>query len=364
MKIQEIVYELESMAPPALQEAYDNSGLMVGEPATECTGALLTLDITEAVIEEAAELGANLIIAHHPIWFQARKRLNGEDLVSRCILLAIRKNIALYSIHTNLDNVISGVNGVIAQKLGLKNVKILDPKPAVLSKLIVYVPKDFSDKLLNALFQAGAGKIGAYDECAFVSEGTGSFRPLDTANPYTGTIGQREQVIENRVEVVFPSWLKNRVIAAMYQAHPYEEVAWQLFRTENTLQEYGSGMVGELEFDLPKQEFLALVKKAFKTGGIRYSDKQGDYVRKIAVGGGACSFLIPNALRANADAFVTADISYHKFFDGEDRMMILDIGHFESEQFTPSLIHEVLSKKFANFALHLSKIRTNPVQYY
>jgi dinuclear metal center YbgI/SA1388 family protein len=364
MKIQEILNELEYLAPPALQESYDNSGLMVGEPGIECTGALLTLDITEAVIEEAAHLGVNLIIAHHPIWFQARKRLNGEDLVSRCILLAIRKNIALYSIHTNLDNVLSGVNQVIAQKLGLKNLKILDPKPALLLKLVVYVPKDYSEKLLNALFQAGAGKIGAYDECAFVSEGIGSFRPSDSAKPFSGTAGVREQAQENRVEVIFQSWLKNRVIAAMYQSHPYEEVAWQLFRTENTLGEYGSGMIGELEHDLPKQEFLALVKEAFKTGGIRYADKQGEFVRKIAVCGGSGSFLIPNALRAKADALLTADISYHKFFDGEGRMMILDIGHFESEQFTPLLIHEVLSKKFTNFALHLSKIRTNPVQYY
>lgn len=364
MKIQEIINELESMAPPALQESYDNSGLMVGEPGLECKGALLTLDITEAVIEEASEKGLNLIIAHHPIWFQARRRLNGEDLVSRCILLAIRKNIALYSIHTNLDNVLSGVNRVIGERLGLKNLKILDPKPALLLKLVVYVPKDYSDQLLNALFQAGAGKIGAYDECAFVTEGIGSFRPSDAANPFLGTAGVREQAQEHRVEVVFPLWLKNRVIAAMHQAHPYEEVAWQLFRTENAIGAFGSGMVGELEADLSKQEFLERVKKAFQTGGIRYSDKKGETVRKIAICGGSGSFLIPNALRANADALVTADVSYHKFFDGEDRMMILDIGHFESEQFTPLLIHEVLSKKFANFALHLSKIRTNPVQYY
>jgi len=364
MKIQEIINELESIAPPALQESYDNSGLMVGEPGIECTGALLTLDITEAVIEEAAELGVNLIIAHHPIWFQARKRLNGEDLVSRCILFAIRKNIALYSIHTNLDNVLSGVNQVIAQKLGLRNLKILDPKPALLLKLVVYVPKDYSEKLMNDLFQAGAGNIGSYDECAFISEGIGSFRPSELANPFLGTSGVRERVQENKVEVIFPYWLKNRVIAAMYQSHPYEEVAWQLFRTENTIGAYGSGMIGELAHDLPKHEFLALVKGAFKTGGIRYSDKQGAYVRKIAVCGGAGSFLIPNALRVNADVLVTADISYHKFFEGEDRMMILDIGHFESEQFTPLLIHAELSKKFTNFALHLSKIRTNPVQYY
>lgn len=364
MKIKDVIAVLEAYAPAPLQESYDNSGLMVGEPDTHCTGALITLDITEEIIHEAAYTGCNLIIAHHPIWFQARKRLNGEDLVSRCILLAIRNNIALYSIHTNLDNVQHGVNQVIARRLGLTRLQILDPKPATLAKLEVYVPVTHTEELLAALFAAGAGRIGHYAECSFQTNGKGTFLPLEEANPFSGVIGIRENAEEVKVEVVFPVWEKNKILKAMYQAHPYEEVAWQLFRTENSIAAFGSGMVGEWEEAISKTEFLEKVREAFGTGGIRYSDKKGDAVRKIALCGGAGSFLIPNALRAGADALVTADVTYHKFFEGEDRMMILDIGHFESEQFTPALIYEVLSGNFPNFALHLSKIRTNPVQYF
>ncbi len=364
MTIQEIIRELERLAPPSLQESYDNSGLMVGEAYLECTGALISLDITESIIEEAERLGCNLIVAHHPIWFQARKRLNGEDYVSRSILLAIRKGIALYSIHTNLDNVFQGVNLVIAQRLGLRQIKILDPKPGLMLKLEVFVPETHVEAVLESLFQAGGGNFGEYDECSFRVSGKGSFRPSNQANPFIGKAGIREEVSEAKIELVFPAFKKNAIIQAMLGAHPYEEVAFQVLKTENLIQEYGSGMIGVLEQTMTKGEFLARVKEEFYTGNIRYADKEEEGIRRVAVCGGAGSFLIPNALKAGADAFITGDISYHKFFDGEGKMMILDIGHYESEQFTPKLIHEELSKKFTNFALHLSKIRTNPVQYY
>jgi dinuclear metal center YbgI/SA1388 family protein len=364
MTFRHLIQELEQWAPPALQESYDNSGLMVGEAATLCTGALLTLDITEAIIQEAEDRGCNLILAHHPIWFQPRKRLNGEDLVSRCILMAARKNIGLYSIHTNLDNVQHGVNKVIADRLGLKQVKILDPKSGLIGKLVVYVPETHREVVLSALFEAGAGNIGKYQDCSFQVSGTGTFRPLAEANPYIGISGRLESVSETQIEVIFPIWAKNKILQAMYGAHPYEEVAYQVFKTENSISEYGAGMIGTLDTAIPKQEFLQLVRNAFQTGNIRYADKTGDSVQKIAICGGSGSFLISRAMQMGADALVTADVTYHKFFEGEGKMMILDIGHYESEQFTPWLIHEYLSEKFPNFALHLSKIRTNPVQYF
>lgn len=364
MKIQDIIQVLDNFAPPALQESYDNSGLMVGEPGKECSGVLISLDLTEDVVEEAFRRGCNLIVSHHPIWFQARKRLNGEDYVSRVILSAIRKEIGLYSIHTNLDNVHSGVNRVICERLGLQNTRILDPKGGLLMKLVTYVPESHTQPVLDALYSAGAGAIGAYDECSFVSEGEGSFRPLNQANPFIGTIGQREIVREKKVELVFHSWHKSKIINALISSHPYEEVAWQIFRIENASAEYGSGQIGTLENPMGKMDFLALVKEKFECGGIRYADANLETIRTVAVCGGSGSFLIPAAMRAGADVLLTGDVTYHKFFDGEGRMMILDIGHFESEQFTSTLILEILSGKFPNFALHLSEIRTNPVHYY
>jgi len=364
MKLQEIIKTIEDYAPPALQESYDNSGLMVGEPDMQVTGALLTLDITEDIIREAIQKGCNLIVAHHPIWFQPRKRLNGEDFVSRCILLAIRNHIALYSVHTNLDNVHTGVNKVIADRLGLRSTHILSPRPGTLCKFTTYVPEAHKESLLEALFAAGAGHIGEYDECSFSTQGEGSYRPSAQAQPFEGQANIRSLVSEVKIELVFPHWLEKRVIQALFSAHPYEEVAYQVIKTENSIQQMGSGLIGEFTAPIPKMEFLQKVKETFDCGGIRYADSGHTHIQKIAICGGAGAFLIPHALRKGADAFLTADITYHKFFEAEGRMLLMDIGHFESEQFTPLLLNTILSEKFPNFALHLSEIRTNPVHYY
>ena len=365
MIFQEVCKILEQWAPPSLQESYDNSGLITGEPETQITGILVSLDLTESVIEEAIQRNCNFIISHHPIWFQARKRLIGEDFVSRCLLKAIRAGIGLYAIHTNLDNVSWGVNRKIGERLGLSDLKVLSPRGDTLLKLEVYVPEVALVSVRKALFAAGAGHIGDYDECSFSFQGAGTFRPLTGANPYQGEIGKTENTPEWKIELILPQWLKGKVVKALKAAHPYEEVAFQIWNLNQSVEQYGAGMIGKFPVPMEKQKFLQLVKTTFNCGGIRYAERDGeDKIQIVAFCGGSGSFLIPQALAAGADAFVTADITYHKFFENEQRMLLLDIGHFESEQYTPELIVEYLSEKIVTFAVHLSAIQTNPIHYY
>jgi dinuclear metal center YbgI/SA1388 family protein len=364
MRISNLLSVLHSFAPPDLAESYDNPGLLVGDPQTEVTGILINLDMTEAVIREAHQRGCNVVVAHHPILFTALKKLSGSDYVSRALRLAIKLDVALIAVHTNLDNVRQGVNHRMAQQLGLVNTRILSPKPATLRKLEVYVPVEHRVALLQALWKAGAGQIGNYGEASFSSEGQGTFLPLEGANPAIGGVGQHETVLESRIEVVFPAHLKGAVLAAMRAAHPYEEVAHQVIATENSIADIGAGLVGDLPSPLGKRAFLEKVRQAFGCGGIRYADAPLDEVSRVALCGGSGSFLTSAALRAGAQAFVTADVTYHKFFDNEDRMLLLDVGHHESEQYTSALISDVLLKSFPNFAVHLSETLTNPVKYF
>lgn len=364
MKYKSIQKALHQWAPSSLAESYDNVGLIVGDPETECTGVLINLDVTEDLLDEAVAKGANLVLTHHPIWFGPRKRLNGEDYVSRIIIKAIKHDIGLLACHTNLDNVRHGVNAEIGRRLGIKSPSILSPKRDLVLKLSTYVPLAQRMALLDALFAAGAGRIGNYDRAAFAVDGEGTFRPLEGAQPAIGEVGRQEWVAESMVEVVFPAFLKGQVIGALHAAHPYEVPAYQVVSTQNAYEEVGSGMVGKLASPMKKADFLSLVKEAFDCGGIRYADYPGEMIERVAWCGGAGSFLTGAALRSGADAFVTGDITYHKFFDNENKMLLLDIGHYESEQFTSDLIYKFMSEKFPNFALHLSEIRTNPVKYF
>ncbi|EMR02939.1 Nif3-like dinuclear metal center hexameric protein [Cesiribacter andamanensis] len=361
--IHHIIEELEAWAHPLLQEGYDNAGLITGNRQDACSGVLISLDCTEAVVEEALEKGANLIVAHHPPIFKGLKRLTGRTYVERTIIKAIRHNIAIYAIHTNLDNVITGVNRKIAERLGLKNLRILDPKRDILQSLVFFVPKESTQQVLDALYAAGAGQVGNYDHCSFRSAGTGTFRPNQGANPTIGQQGEDEEVSENRVEVIFPLYLAEAVLAAMRRAHPYEEVAYFMHRLENTHQEFGSGMIGELPEPLPVLEFLQKLKQSMQAECVRFTDLPDKPVQRIALCGGAGIFLLHKAMSAGADVFVTADVKYHEFFDAEERIILADIGHYESEQFTKDLIYERLSEKIANIALYLSTIRTNPIRY-
>ncbi len=363
-KIKEIIAHLESIAPRSYQESYDNSGMITGNKDDEVKRVLISLDCTEAILEEAIENDCNLIIAHHPIVFKGLKSLTGRNYVERTMIKAIKNDIAIYAIHTNLDNISQGVNRKICEKVGLLTPKILLPKSQALQKLTVFVPVEDSENLLSALSQAGAGNIGNYTNCSFQVEGVGTFQANDQANPTIGEKGKLEKVKEHRIEVVFPANLSAQILAAMRQAHPYEEVAYYLYALENENQDVGSGMIGTLPEAMSAEAFLAHLKESMQLQSIRYTRPPEREISRVAVCGGAGSFLLPQAIRQQADAFVTADFKYHEFFDAENHLMIADIGHYESEVHTKELIMELLSQKFVNFAVHLAKANTNPVFYY
>ena len=364
MKISAIVSALERIAHPSLQESYDNSGLLTGDPNWECSGVLCTLDSTEEVIAEAAECGINLVVAHHPLIFTGLKRLNGSNAVERTLILAIRHQVAIYAIHTNLDNRADGVNKVIADRLGLIRHRVLDPRNGGLRKIQVYVPIDRAEAVRSAMFAAGAGHIGNYDECSFNTEGSGTFRAGKGAEPFVGQPGERHIESELKMEMVLPAHAAPQVIAAMKKHHPYEEVAYDLTVLANPHPSEGAGLLGELEEPVDPPEFLARLKQAFGTGIIRHTALPHRPLQQVAVCGGAGAFLIGRALAARADAFVTADLKYHDFFQARSSMLLADIGHFESEQYTADLLVEVLVKKFPNFAVLKSRVNTNPVRYY
>ena len=365
LRVRDVIAELEAWAPPALQETYDNSGLLVGDRNAEVTGVLVSLDCTEEVVAEAAACGANLIVSHHPIVFKGLKRFTGSTYVERTVMAAIRQGIQLYAIHTNLDNVADGVNQRLASLVGCtpESQRILRPKASVLMQVVVYVPQNNAEAVQQAVFDAGAGRIGNYDECGWLVHGQGTFRPLPGAQPFAGQIGEREQADEVRLEVVVEPWKLSGVLHAMKAAHPYEEVAHSVWPLENTLSNIGSGMVGELPEAMDEAAFLDRLKATLGCRALKHTQLLGRPVRKVAVCGGSGSFLLGDAIRAGADVFVTSDFKYHEFFDADGRIVIADVGHYESEWQTTDLILKRLNEKFPNFALHLAKANPNPIHY-
>lgn len=361
--IRHVTDALEQWAPRSLQESYDNAGLLTGNPSEKVKGILITLDCVEEIVDEAVKSNCNLIIAHHPIIFKGLKKLTGSNYVERTIIKAIRNNIAIYAIHTNLDNVITGVNRKICEKIGLENVKILAPKADTLSKLVTFVPVDQTDAVLKAVHDAGAGQIGNYKNCSFSVVGTGTFLPDDQANPAIGAVGKQESVSENRVEIIFPNHLEQTILKELKNAHPYEEVAYYVTHLSNENQEVGSGMTGELPEALEPKEFLQRLKKCMDLQVVRHTRLLNDPIKKVAVCGGSGSFLLPHAIRAGAQIYISADFKYHEFFDAENRIIIADIGHYESEVYTKELLQEVLRKKFPTFAINFSRTVTNPISY-
>ncbi len=364
IKIKEISNFLEDLAPLGFQESYDNSGLIIGSPDSEISSALVTIDITEEVVEEAIEKKAGMIISHHPIIFSGLKKITGKTYVERSVLKAIKNDIAIYSAHTNLDSVTGGVNSKICEKLNLQNCKILQPTEGVLKKLVTFIPTDQANVVREAVFAAGAGHIGNYDSCSYSIEGTGSFRGNESTNPFVGDKGKLHFEKEIRFETIFPAHLQGKIIQALLHAHPYEEVAYDIYPLENRFEKAGMGMSGELSEPISEEDFLAQLKKTFQTGTIRHTRLKGAPIKKVAVCGGSGSFLLNRAISANADIFVTGDFKYHQFFDAENKIVIADVGHFESEQFTKELFYELLTKKFPTFAVRLSEVNTNPVFYF
>lgn len=363
VKIKDITDFLESIAPLAYQESYDNAGLIVGDRKWPVKGVLISLDATEAVIDEAIDNGCNLVLAHHPIVFRGLKKLTGSNYVERTVIKAIKNDVAIYAIHTNLDNVGGGVNSEIARTIGLQNLSILAAKNDVLAKIVTFCPRANTAEVLAALHAAGAGNIGNYSHCSFKVTGTGSFLPNDEASPHIGSTNRLEHVEEDRLELIFPTVMQNTILQALKQAHPYEEVAYYVTQLANQHQEVGAGMIGSLPAPTAPEDFLAHIKKAFSLEVIKYTPVSHKIAR-VAVCGGAGSFLLSSAKRAGADAFVTADFKYHEYFDGEGQIMIADIGHYESEVSTKKLLHRKLNQKFTNIALRLSTANTNPVRYY
>jgi dinuclear metal center YbgI/SA1388 family protein len=363
MKVSEIISVLEELAPPSLQESYDNSGLIVGNKDQEVTKVLISLDCIESVVEEAIKNKANLIVSHHPILFKGIKQLNGKNYVERTILKAIKNDIALYAIHTNLDNVFEGVNFKIAEKLGLKNCRSLRLKENNLAKLSTFVPIKHKSEIIKAIYAAGAGKIGNYSECSFSTEGIGTFKALENAVPFVGSKGVLHSEAEEKIEVIVPMHLKSTVVNALLKAHPYEEVAYDLYPLLNSNPKIGSGYIGETEKNIPAKEFLQNLKNVFKCEVIKHTKLVKKNITKVALCGGSGSFLLADAKRAGADIFISADFKYHEFFDAENDLIIADIGHYESEQYTIDHIHGILKQNFPNFALLKSGVSTNPVKY-
>lgn len=363
MVVKSVCDWIEEAAPLALQEIYDNAGLLVGNPQMEIKSVLITIDVTEAVIEEALQKGCNLIVAHHPLIFNGLKKLTSENEVQRCMLKAIQNQLAIYAAHTNLDNVFQGVSAKMAQKIGLKNLRILQPKIELLSKLIVYVPRLHAYALRQALFDAGAGEIGNYDACSFNMEGIGTFRAGDQSNPFVGEIGEFHSEPEIKIEIIIPNYLKSKIINALIQNHPYEEPAFDIIPLKNIWNRVGAGIVGELNESEDEFIFLNRIKKIFNIPVLRHTDLLQKKIKTVALCGGSGSSLLNDALAANADIFISADFKYHEFFQAERRILIADIGHYESEQFTKDIFYEIITKKIPTFAVQISDTKTNPINY-
>ena len=364
MQVKDIIKAMEEWAPPSYQESYDNSGLICGTQDQEVSKVICSLDCTEAVVEEAIEKGANVIIAHHPIVFKGLTSLTGKNYVERTIIKAIKHDIAIYACHTNLDASSTGVNKMIGERLGLIDLEILSPKKGILNKLVVYVPSESLEKVRIALFDAGAGQIGAYDHCSFSSEGNGTFRGLEDSTPFVGEKGKDHIEPEHRLEVVLEGHMLSKAVAALQKNHPYEEVAYDIIPLQNKHHQVGSGMIGNLKEEISIVELLKALSQAFHCKVLKYTGGNERMVKRIAYCGGSGSFLINDSIKSGADVFITGDIKYHQFFDAEDHLAIIDIGHFEFEQFTPDLIQSFLAKNFPTFAVLLSGEKTNPVHYF
>ena len=364
MKIKEFIKHFEQIIPIKQAEDFDNVGLLCGNPDRKISGVLVAHDALESVIDEAVEKNFNMVLCFHPIIFSGLKSITGKNYVERAVLKALENKVAIYAIHTAFDNDYFGVNYKICEVLGLKNQNILMPKQNQLKKLEVYVPVESAENLKNAFFEAGAGNIGFYDECSFSINGNGTFRPLEGSNPVTGNHNERENANEVLLSVIFEDYKKNQILFAMKQNHPYEEVAYQLISLENENQYTGLGRFGDLENEMEESDFLKFVKEKFNLNVIRYNSLPHKKIKRVGVLGGSGASGIKSAMSAKCDAYLTGDVKYHDFFSGEDKMLICDIGHFESEQFVTQQLFEILSEKFTTFAVAKTSQKTNPVNYF
>ena len=363
MIVNDIINALEEIAPLHYAEDFDNVGLLVGDKRNDVRGVLVTLDTLESVVDEAIEKNCNLIVSFHPIIFKSLKKINGTNYVERVVIKAIQNNINIFAIHTALDNALQGVSSIICDTLGLKNKRILMPKQGTIKKLTTYIPKKNAENLRKALFAVGAGNIGNYDHCSFNLEGLGTFRGNENSNPTNGKPGELHAEEELQISVTFSKHLESQILKALFENHPYEEVAFEVTALDNYNQNIGMGMIGELEKDMDAIEFLQFVKNKMGASSIRHSKIIKKTIKRVAVLGGSGSFAVPSAKSSGADLLITSDLKYHDFFTAENQIVLADIGHYESEQFTKNFLAHYLSKKFTNFAVVLSNTNTNPVKY-
>jgi dinuclear metal center YbgI/SA1388 family protein len=364
MKIKDVFPVLEELAPLAYAEDFDNVGLLVGDKNTECTGILVCHDALESVVNEAIAENCNLIVCFHPILFSGLKKITGKNYVEKVLIKAIKNDIAIYAVHTALDNHFNGVNKIFGEAIGLKNLKILIPKKQFIQKLVTFIPTKDIETVKSVLFKAGAGSIGNYSECSFTSEGKGTFKGNENSNPVIGEKNKVEVVEEIKLEVTFEKHLQQTILNALKMSHPYEEVAYEIYTLENVHQQIGLGMIGELETEMDEKPFLYLIKEKMQCEAIRHSQFIQKKIKKVAVLGGSGSFAISEAKRQKADAFITSDLKYHQFYESENEILIVDIGHFESERYTKDYIVRYLKEKISNFAIVLSKENTNPIKYF
>ena len=363
LKVKDILKEIEEYAPLPLQEGFDNAGIQVGDVNQPAHGALLCLDVTEEVIDEALELGCNLIISHHPLAFRPFKSLTGKSYIERCLMKACKYDLVIYAAHTNLDNANGGVNFKLAELIGLQNVRVLSPQKQALLKLVTFVPESYADLVRTTLFNAGAGRIGNYDSSSFNLPGEGTFRANEGCHPFCGEIGALHTEKEIRIETILPAFRKGAVMQALLSVHPYEEPAFDFYLLENRWEQVGSGVVGELPEEEDEMSFLQRIKELFQVGCVKHSPLTGRPIREVALCGGSGAFLINDAINYGADIFITGEAKYNDFYDVEDRILLATIGHYESEVCTKEIFYSIISRKFPTFALHLSNVNSNPVKY-
>lgn len=363
MLVKEVIDIIEEFAPPAYAEDFDNVGLLVGDKNATVNGALITLDTLESVVDEAIEKNCNLIISFHPIIFSGLKKLTGKDYVEKTVIKAIKNDIAIYAIHTALDNQFKGVNDMICEKISLKNRQILIPRKDSIRKLTTFAPNEQAAAIRKALFDAGGGSIGNYDNCSFNLQGEGSFKPNEQANPVIGKRGEVHLEEETQIGLIYPAHLEKKLLQSLFSSHPYEEVPYEVSVLENENQHLGMGMIGELDSPEDEKSFLERIKKVFNCGCIRHSELRSKSIKKVAILGGSGSFAINHAKLAGADIYLTADLKYHDFYKADNNFILADIGHYESEQYTKDLLHSYLTKKISNFAIILGKTNTNPIKY-
>ncbi len=364
MLLRELMDVFEEVAPLSLQESYDNSGIQLGNPDQEVTRGLVCLEVTPGVLREAIDKKCDLIISHHPLIFEGMKRITGKTAREQIVMEAIRHNVAIMSLHTNLDNVKGGVNSRLATRLGLERLKILRPAKGLLKKLVTFCPGNYAEIVRAALFKAGAGQIGDYDCCSYNLEGKGSFRAGESSNPFVGNPKELHYEEETRIETIFPVYLQPDVLSAMKAAHPYEEVAYDVYPLDNEFEMAGSGMIGALKTPMGTDDFLAMVKKELGAAFVRHSPPDDEPIQVVALCGGSGAFLLPDAIQAGAQAFVTGDVKYHQFLDVAGKLLLVDAGHYETEQHTKELLVDIIKEKMINFALLISDTNTNPVRFF